>query len=215
MKKSIRTLLASILAITSSGCSFNPFVPFVAMDAKFPQAPIVTPFSDKYWLLMNDLTFEATRKSDQKTFSITVPAGFVTDLASIPVLLMPIYNNTGNYASAGILHDYLYWTQFCDRRKSDRLIKEGLKATYTSYLTRNTIKYGVYWLGEFAWNTNRKNKAAGEERYIPPSMRSFPAGTTWAQYRSTIPSTSNPPWSTPKAGDDVREGCDIFASNDD
>lgn len=39
---------------------------------------------------------------------ICVPAGFVTDLASIPRLLWPLLPPQGRYAKAAILHDWLY-----------------------------------------------------------------------------------------------------------
>jgi len=39
---------------------------------------------------------------------IRVPAGFVTDLASIPRLFWPLLPPQGRYAKAAILHDWLY-----------------------------------------------------------------------------------------------------------
>ena len=38
----------------------------------------------------------------------TVPAGFETDLASIPALLRGIFPPDGAYTKAAVLHDYLY-----------------------------------------------------------------------------------------------------------
>lgn len=204
--------LTCILCVTafSTGCSFNPTVAYVDMDAKFENAPVVTPFNDDYWLLLEDLIFEAVRVSDNKAFKITVPAGFVTDLASIPVGLNLIYSKTGKYSSAGILHDYLYWTQFCNRKKSDRLIKEGLKATGAGYITRNTIKYGVYWFGWRAWDNNRHAKDNKEERYVPLNQRKFPSKTSWEEYKAKIDKSILPPWYAPEIELNVKAGCDIF-----
>jgi hypothetical protein len=39
---------------------------------------------------------------------ITVPAGFVTDFASIPRALWDILPPTGLYGKAAVIHDYLY-----------------------------------------------------------------------------------------------------------
>lgn len=183
------------------------------MNAEFKRSPVVTPFYDSYWLLLEDLTFDAVRVRDNKHFRVTVPAGFVTDLASIPVPLNAIYDKTGRYSSAGILHDYLYWTQMCDRESSDRLIKEGLKATGAGYLTRNTIKYGVLWFGWAAWNANAKARANGVERFVPQDKRSFPSHTHWADYQEKFGSNVVPPWKSP---DDPNKKqleagiCDIF-----
>lgn len=199
-----------ILLALMTGCSTSPFVAHTDMKAEFKKAPAVTPFYDDYWLLLEDLTFEATRTSDGKHFSITVPAGFVTDLASIPVPLNVIYDKSGRYSSAGILHDYLYWTQFCDRKKSDRMIKEGLKATGAGYVTRNTIKYGVYLFGWGAWDSNAEAKIAGEERFVPLEKRRFPSHTLWKNYRSNIGKDVSPPWNAPDVKQHVQNGCDIF-----
>ena len=184
-----RLFQAITLAFVLSGCSAT-----TPMKAEFKKAPVVTPFYDNYWLLLEDLTFEAVRESDDRAFKITVPAGFVTDLASIPVPLNAIYDKSGRYSSAGILHDYLYWTQFCDREKSDRLIKESLKATGASYITRNTIKYGVFWFGWGAWNSNEKDKIKGEDRFVPENMRRFPSNTRWEIYKTKIDRSIKSPW---------------------
>lgn len=205
-----RLFTLSSLIILMLGCSLNPMRPFVAMDAEFKKAPAVAPFFDNYWVLLEDLTFETVRSSDGKYFKITVPAGFVTDLASIPVPLNLLYDKTGRYSSAGILHDYLYWTQFCDRKKSDRLIKEGLKATGAGYLTRNSIKYGVYWFGWRAWNSNRDAKARGEERFVPVDQRRFPSNTLWALYKDSINAKVTSPWKSAEAEKQVQAGCNLF-----
>lgn len=60
--------------------------------------------------------------------AITVPAGFVTDGASIPQCLWSIVGPTGPYFKAAVIHDYLYSeanTRFT-RRKSDALFKEAM-----------------------------------------------------------------------------------------
>lgn len=39
---------------------------------------------------------------------ITVPTGFVTDLASIPTVLWNLFPKLGRYNKAAVIHDYLY-----------------------------------------------------------------------------------------------------------
>lgn len=41
---------------------------------------------------------------------LTVPAGFVTDLASTPILVWPILPPWDEYARAAVVHDYLFRT---------------------------------------------------------------------------------------------------------
>jgi len=57
------------------------------------------------WRLLEDLT----------VLEYTIPAGFVTDGASIPRLFYPIFTPTGRYFKAAILHDYML--QFNDAEK--------------------------------------------------------------------------------------------------
>lgn len=43
--------------------------------------------------------------------TITVPAGFVTDLASIPRVVWSFYPPDGPWVKAAVVHDFLYYTQ--------------------------------------------------------------------------------------------------------
>lgn len=60
--------------------------------------------------------------------AITVPAGFVTDGASIPRIFWTALAQFGPWFGAAIIHDFLYSefnTRF-DRRTSDLLFKEAM-----------------------------------------------------------------------------------------
>ena len=59
------------------------------------------------WALQRDLSYTTGDTSDV----ITVPAGFVTDLASIPRLVWSFYPPDGPWVKAAIIHDFLYDTQ--------------------------------------------------------------------------------------------------------
>jgi hypothetical protein len=58
-----------------------------------------------------------------KRHKIRVPAGFETDLASVPGIFHPLINTYGNYNRAAIIHDYLYMHKgvLCNGRKLSRL----------------------------------------------------------------------------------------------
>lgn len=58
---------------------------------------------------------------------ITVPAGFVTDLASVPRILWPIFPPNGKYAKAAIVHDYLYSQGSVSRLYADKVFAEAMK----------------------------------------------------------------------------------------
>jgi hypothetical protein len=68
---------------------------------------------DAPWSVIYDLHFQ-----DEVT-QITVPAGFETDLASVPRLLWGLIPPYGRYIRAAIIHDYLYATGKIDRERAD------------------------------------------------------------------------------------------------
>jgi hypothetical protein len=55
-----------------------------------------------YWRLLEPLVYEGN------TDRWAVPAGFVTDFASVPALVTPLLPRTGRHNRAAVLHDYLY-----------------------------------------------------------------------------------------------------------
>jgi len=87
---------------------------------------------------------------------IVVPAGFVTDLASIPRLLYAIFPVNGLHRAAAILHDYLYERKIYKRSICDKLFLEAMKSSGVSYATRTAMYIGVRIGGWLPWN-NRKN----------------------------------------------------------
>lgn len=76
------------------------------------------------WRLLAPLVYS----SDLLGHSITVPAGFITDFASVPRL--PIAHlltaNTGH--EAAVIHDWLYTVHALDRAMSDAVFEEALLA---------------------------------------------------------------------------------------
>lgn len=60
------------------------------------------------WGLQRALAYAA---GPERKETITVPAGFVTDLASIPRLVWSFYPPDGPWVKAAVVHDFLYYTQ--------------------------------------------------------------------------------------------------------
>ena len=71
---------------------------------------------------------------------IVVPKGFVTDFATIPRILWPIFPPYGRHTKAAILHDYLYTSCTCSRRQSDKIFREAMKKDGVGWLRR-----GIMW----------------------------------------------------------------------
>lgn len=77
------------------------------------------------WELVEPLVYE----SDRAAMTITVPAGFKTDFAS--VLRLPvIYLFFGDKAHApATVHDYLYHSRIVPRKLADDVFSEAMKAS--------------------------------------------------------------------------------------
>lgn len=58
---------------------------------------------------------------------VLVPAGFITDLASVPRALWSVFPPHGKYAKAAILHDYLYEHAINTKRYADNIFLEAME----------------------------------------------------------------------------------------
>lgn len=64
--------------------------------------------------------------SDDNSDIISVPAGFITDLATIPRIFWSLMPPDGKYAKAAIIHDYLYDNAFRTKYEADRIFLDGM-----------------------------------------------------------------------------------------
>ena len=85
--------------------------------------------------------------------SINIPAGYLTDLATIPRSLRWLYDPNGPYAKAAIVHDYLYTQKpylitrgrcpYWDKWFIDHLFRRDMPELGTSPLDTRLIYTGV------------------------------------------------------------------------
>ncbi len=124
--------------------------------------PTVSRLGDNTYVVDKPLT--AKLRGGQ---TITVPRGFITDLASIPHFLEFIESKSGPTLAPGIVHDYLYWNQECTREQADAVLLLELKDSGVSNIRRYAI-YGAVrsFLGEMAYEKNGKALKNGELRFI-------------------------------------------------
>ena len=68
-------------------------------------------------------------QSDVAGMTITVPAGFQTDMASVPRLpiVFLLFGNTSD--EAAVVHDYLYSTKLVAREVADAVLREASLTT--------------------------------------------------------------------------------------
>lgn len=96
---------------------------------------------------------------------IAVPAGFITDFASIPRVLWSLIPPRGRYNRPAIIHDYLYHYAPVDsttgarvtKGRADAILREGCKNVDDRLTQRWTIWLGLRLGGFVAWNNYRKH----------------------------------------------------------
>ena len=99
------------------------------------------------WLLLTAITYSA-RDGRQ----ITVPAGFITDLASIPPLLRPVFDPADASRLPAVLHDWLYCRKETTRAQADGLFLEALKRSGVGLVRRWAMYAGVRAGGWLYWS---------------------------------------------------------------
>lgn len=89
--------------------------------------------------------------------SVEVPAGFVTDLASIPYQVWRRFPRWGRWSGAAIVHDYLYQVRpdGIDRATADRVFLELMRADRVRYGDYTIIYAAVREFGDRPWNKYR------------------------------------------------------------
>lgn len=87
---------------------------------------------------------------------ITVPEGFVTDLASIPAFAQNMISKVGPWDRPAVIHDWLYTTGQRPRAIADKVLLEAMAVTGTGWIRRRLIYAAVRVAGWKAWSDHRK-----------------------------------------------------------
>lgn len=107
-----------------------------------------TGMDDGKWQLIIDLVYQ----SDVAGITITVPAGKITDFASVPRLPLA-YMFVGDRASkASVIHDHLYETHIVPREMADAVFREASAITGVPWLARQAMWLGVRAFGSSHWD---------------------------------------------------------------
>lgn len=84
-----------------------------------------------------------------------VPAGFVTDFASVPRFLWSIFPPHGRYSPAAVFHDWLYQYGPLTRAGADKAFLESMAALKVPLWQRLAMYAGVRLGGGVAWEKYR------------------------------------------------------------
>ena len=151
---------AIVAAAMLAGCQGYHDTPTVFNADTHPAsiaAPSLRPFVDgRHWVLERDLTFR------YGTYALTVPAGFITDLASVPNAARLIRSPVGTYNRAAIIHDWIYWTGLCEQADADRIFLLAIRSSGSSDRVSRQVYRAVYYFGEKAYLENARLRAAAE-----------------------------------------------------
>ena len=82
---------------------------------------------------------------------ITVPAGFLTDFASIPAFCWPVATKLGPWNLPAVLHDYLYFAKHFSRKVADYAFLSALRNTGVAPARSATMFAAVRCFGFLAW----------------------------------------------------------------
>lgn len=143
----------------------------------------VSPFADgENWFLTRPLDYEIRNTG----LTVTVPAGFVTDFASIPRPFWSFLPPWGKYGAPSVVHDFLYWDQRCTRDQADRIFLLAMEESDVSSFRKFLIHRAVAWGGGFSWDANGTLRAKGKTREIPKEHVPIDPTTPWEELQRSL-----------------------------
>lgn len=105
---------------------------------------------------------------DMKLRNLTVPAGFMTDFASIPRVFRSLFSSSSApWQRAAVLHDYMYSSTTFSRKYCDRSYLYQSRMDGTSEFASTTQYVALRLFGWLAFRSNQKKyKALRNWRFI-------------------------------------------------
>lgn len=92
---------------------------------------------------------------------ISVPAGFITDLATVPRIFWILLPPDGKYAKAAIIHDYMYDNALRTKKEADLIFLDGMTVLGVPRWKRTIMYYAVRLFGRGMYNRKTPANKAG------------------------------------------------------
>lgn len=160
--------------------------PESSVFSNIPVSPAVRPTgNNRAFILVESMEYEVGSTG----LVIKVPAGFVTDYASIPPRLWSLYSPHDQYSRAAVVHDYLYWSQLCTRLQADNLFMIAMKESDVPALTRTAVYEVVRAVADGPWGDNGLEREKHMPKVVPLDRKDFPPNWTWEKYREYLVSS--------------------------
>ena len=102
-----------------------------------------------HWTLEKDFEYY-TDLLGERTY-IKVPAGFITDFASIPKIFHSFIKDKDKYNKAAVVHDWLYSCKIYDRKTADKIFLEAMKVLGIHPIKRYIFYWAVRLFGWTRW----------------------------------------------------------------
>lgn len=102
------------------------------------------------WMVNSVLIYS----SDRANRIITVPAGFITDLASVPRIPLAFWMTGDTAHAAAVVHDFLYSTGQVNRGTADAVLLEAMAVTGIPSWRRYAMYLGVRVFGGSRFKTS-------------------------------------------------------------
>ena len=96
--------------------------------------------------------------SEQSTWIVHIPIGFVTDFASSPFFAWILFPKTGLYSKAAVVHDYLYQSKLVCRALADSIFREAMIVLGVPQWKVNIMYAGVRCFGWLGYSKNNLPK---------------------------------------------------------
>jgi len=133
----------------------DDFRPFCASEPHFDGTAKLSQMTDgRRWIVDETFTYH-----NGPELSIVVPAGFETDLASVPRVLWAIFPPFGTYTDAAIVHDVLYQKHTLGRAICDGIFLEAMRVKLTPAWKRYILWTAVRLFGWAVFNRKRNHES--------------------------------------------------------
>jgi hypothetical protein len=119
--------------------------------AEFQSTLKVEAIDDRHWKLLDTFIYD----SDVAGERIIIPAGFVTDFASVPRIPLAYLLFGGRANAAATVHDWLYTTGMFLKRMCDAVFYEAMRTSGVRLDFAWWMWLGVSWGGRRAWREHR------------------------------------------------------------
>lgn len=117
-------------------------------------------------------------------YCITVPKGFLTDLASVPLPFRMFFPKDGEYTPAAVIHDFLYSklnTTGINRELADKIFLFIMQELRVAKYKRKAMYKAVRIFGELAWEKKLENEGYSKQAIIDKTEEAVAYYKKWRQ----------------------------------